>query len=289
MQPGMSEKYAGVYRQFEDRYEEYRERFGGDELAKYVIDHQEQAFIKNYSRGAYVESGLPGGSALRTKAKKFCEARNWTFAEVTGDLSLVFDLISGNWDDERFLVLEPGETLAVGGVDDVITAKGGRAGEEPGFGIDCERHYLFDEGFREFDAAVEGTFGGGLVIGVDAGGTFTDAVAVSLDDRKVLAAGKAPTTHHDLSIGIRGALQTLPAAYLSSATRLAISTTLATNAIVEEKGSRTGLILIGYDDDVAARVSTGTDDIKAVVGVVTTSAGKKPHPSMTALIATLPR
>jgi len=82
----------------------------------------------------------------------------------------------------------------------------------------------------------------------------------------VLAAGKAPTTHHDLSIGIRGALQTLPAAYLSSATRLAISTTLATNAIVEEKGSRTGLILIGYDDDVAARVSTGTDDIKAVVG-----------------------
>lgn len=266
MQPGMSEKYAGVYRQYEDRYEEYRERFGGDELAKYVIDHQEQAFIKNYSRGAYVESGLPGGSALRAKARKFCEARNWTFAEVTGDLSLVFDLISGNWDDERFLILEPGETLAVGGVDDVVTAKGGRASEEAAFGVDFERHYLYDRGFREFDTAVEGSFGGGLVIGVDAGGTFTDAVAVSLDEHRVLAAGKAPTTHHDLATGIRGALLTLPGEYLSSATRLAISTTLATNAIVEEKGSRTGLILIGYDDDVAARISIGTGDIKTVVG-----------------------
>ncbi len=265
MQPGMSEKYAGVYRQFEDRYEEYRERFGEDELAKYVIDHQEQAFIKNYSRGAFVESGLPGGNALRTKARRFCEARNWTFAEVKGDLSLVYDLISGNWDDERFLMLEPGETLAVGGVDDVITAKGGRAGEEPGFGEDYERHFLYDGGFREFDAPVEGSFGGGLVIGVDAGGTFTDAVAVSLDERRVLAAGKAPTTHHNLAEGIRGALLTLSVEHRTAATRLAISTTLATNAIVEEKGSRTGLILIGYDEDVAARITIGTGDIKAVV------------------------
>lgn len=61
MQPGMSEKYAGVYHQYEEKYEEYRQRFGGDEPARFIIEHQEQAWIRNYSRGAYVAGGLPGG------------------------------------------------------------------------------------------------------------------------------------------------------------------------------------------------------------------------------------
>ncbi len=263
MQPGMSEKYAGVYRQFEENFEAYRERYGDEETAKYIIDNQEQAWIKNYSRGAYVESGLPGGDALRRKARKFCEARCWRFEEVHGDLGLVLDLISGKWDPERFLVLEPGESLAIGGIDEVITARGGNRGEEIPFGDDYERHYLFDGDYRETittSALPEGS--ADLVLGIDAGGTFTDAVAVSLRERRVLAAGKAPTTHHDLAIGIRNALLTLPEHYRESAGRLAISTTLATNAIVEEKGSRTGLILIGYDEDVAARVTVGSGDLK---------------------------
>jgi N-methylhydantoinase A/oxoprolinase/acetone carboxylase beta subunit len=266
MQPGMSEKYAGVYKQFEEQYETYRDRFGGDDLARFIIEHQEQAWIRNYSRGAYVASGLPGGDALRKKAQRFCEARNWTFEEVAGDLSLVLDLISGNWDDERFLVLEPGESIALGGVDDVITAKGARPKEDFAFGGEYERRYLYDGAFFETDS--EDGFvpeGSDVVIGVDAGGTFTDAAVVSLRDRRVLDAGKAPTTHHDLGIGIRNALLTLPERHRKEAGRLAISTTLATNAIVEEKGSRTGLILIGYDEDVAARVAVGSGDIKAIV------------------------
>ncbi|MHB9028599.1 MAG: hydantoinase/oxoprolinase family protein, partial [Candidatus Latescibacterota bacterium] len=58
---------------------------------------------------------------------------------------------------------------------------------------------------------------------------------------------------------------TLPESLRANAGRLAISTTLATNAIVEEKGSRTGLLLIGYDEDVAARVTIGSGDLKVCV------------------------
>lgn len=266
MQPGMSEKYAGVYQQFEESFETYRERYGDDEIAKYIIDNQEQAWIKNYSRGAYVESGLPGGNVLRGKAREFCESRHWNFEEVRGDLALVRDLISGDWDPERFLVLEPGESLALGGLDEIITARGGSGGEHIFFGDDYERHSIFDHEFRETDGMAALPDGGtDLVIGIDAGGTFTDAVAVSLREQRVLAAGKAPTTHHDLSIGIRNALLKLPEHFRRTAGRLAISTTLATNAIVEEKGSRTGLLLIGYDDDVSSRVTIGSGDIKARV------------------------
>ena len=39
-------------------------------------------------------------------------------------------------------------------------------------------------------------------LGVDTGGTFTDAVIVDLDDMTVIAKKKSPTTHHDLSIGL---------------------------------------------------------------------------------------
>lgn len=271
MQPGMSEKYAGIYHQFEDNFEDYLERFGDEDSARYVIEHQEQAWIRNYSRGAYVEGGLPGGDALREKARSFCSARNWTFEEIPGDFNLIRDLVSGAWAPERFLVLDPGKTLAIGGIGDIITATGSEDGSVS-FGGSYEKSYRFDGSYSEIatgDMQLSESTGSQYktdrVIGIDAGGTYTDAVVISLRDHKVLAAAKAPTTYHDLSIGIREALLKLPEELMKNSGRIALSTTLATNAIVEEKGGRTGLLLIGYDDDVEARVTTGARDLKAVV------------------------
>jgi len=267
IQPGMSEKYAGVYHQFEENYEKYLEKFGDEETARYIIEHQEQAWIKNYSRGAYVEGGLPGGGALRKKARGFCESRNWNFEEIKGDFSLISELISGNWDTERFLVLEPGQALEIGSISDVIAAKGADK-KSADFGDDYKKSYMYDGSFREIhqDEPLYLPDTTDRVIGIDAGGTYTDAVVISLKTRTVLAAGKAPTTYHDLSSGIRKALKKLPEKLLNTAGRIAISTTLATNSIVEEKGGRTGLILIGYDQNTAARVSVGAGDVKAAVG-----------------------
>ena len=84
-----------------------------------------------------------------------------------------------------------------------------------------------------------------IIIGIDTGGTFTDAVAFDLDSRGILAKGKARTTKEDLSVGISNALDTLPPALLREACRISLSTTLATNACVEGKGCRAKLILMG--------------------------------------------
>ena len=43
-------------------------------------------------------------------------------------------------------------------------------------------------------------------IGIDTGGTYTDAVVVDLQNRSILASAKAITTHGDLSIGVAAAL-----------------------------------------------------------------------------------
>jgi len=85
-------------------------------------------------------------------------------------------------------------------------------------------------------------------IGVDTGGTYTDAVLVDTDSNEVVRRAKRPTTHHDLSIGVGQALAALftDGADPEEVAGLAVSTTLATNAIVENRGARIGLFVLGY-------------------------------------------
>ena len=43
-------------------------------------------------------------------------------------------------------------------------------------------------------------------IGIDTGGTYTDAVVVDLKNRQIAATAKAITTHGNLSLGVNEAL-----------------------------------------------------------------------------------
>ena len=84
-----------------------------------------------------------------------------------------------------------------------------------------------------------------IIIGIDTGGTYTDAVVYDNAERRVIAKGKSPTTHDELSVGIGLALDTLPPELLREAEFVALSTTLATNACVEGKGGRARLLMMG--------------------------------------------
>ena len=91
----------------------------------------------------------------------------------------------------------------------------------------------------------------GIGLGIDAGGTYTDSVLYDFTSDSVVAWSKASTTHENYAIGIEKSLENLLSkvsdAKLKKIGLVALSTTLATNAIVENKGGRVGLILIGYD------------------------------------------
>jgi N-methylhydantoinase A/oxoprolinase/acetone carboxylase beta subunit len=84
-------------------------------------------------------------------------------------------------------------------------------------------------------------------IGIDTGGTYTDAVMYDFDGGRILSAVKALTTKDDLAVGIGNALDGLPAEQLREAELIALSTTLATNACVENKGGRAKLLFISVD------------------------------------------
>ncbi|MCK0169562.1 hydantoinase/oxoprolinase family protein [Aliiroseovarius sp. S1123] len=87
-----------------------------------------------------------------------------------------------------------------------------------------------------------------LSLGVDTGGTYTDAVLIR-DEAEVIASAKSLTTRTDLAIGVGKAIQAVlekAAVAPADVAMASLSTTLATNALVEGQGGRVALIYIGF-------------------------------------------
>ncbi len=84
------------------------------------------------------------------------------------------------------------------------------------------------------------------ILGMDTGGTYTNGVIVDSIAKKVLCKAKSLTTKEDLTIGIKNCLSYLDETYYKKIALVSLSTTLATNAIVENRGCRVGLILFGH-------------------------------------------
>jgi N-methylhydantoinase A len=85
--------------------------------------------------------------------------------------------------------------------------------------------------------------GVGVEIGVDIGGTFTDVVA--REPGKAIRFLKIPTTRSDPGEGVVAALRQMKAEWgldPSSVAKFAHGTTIATNAVLERKGAKIGII-----------------------------------------------
>lgn len=92
-----------------------------------------------------------------------------------------------------------------------------------------------------------------IALGIDTGGTYTDAVLLN-DNRCVIASAKSLTTRHNLAEGIGHAIAELPQKWLSQLSLVSLSTTLATNAVVEAQGTTVLGLFAGYSDKQLSRV-----------------------------------
>ena len=89
-----------------------------------------------------------------------------------------------------------------------------------------------------------------FLLGVDTGGTYTDAVLMDADMTRIVAKAKSPTTHPDLAGGIGAAIDAVIAQARVAPGDIglvSLSTTLATNALVEGRGGRVALVFAGFD------------------------------------------
>jgi hypothetical protein len=109
--PPGPERHARLYREYVERH--------GEDNAQFLMD-SEQSWFKSYNNAAFVHLGagnIPGEWA-RTQA--CAEWLGWQCDFQVGDPALLEALLAGPWDDERFLVLNPGESFRMTADERVI-------------------------------------------------------------------------------------------------------------------------------------------------------------------------
>lgn len=83
------------------------------------------------------------------------------------------------------------------------------------------------------------------ILGIDTGGSYTDSVVIEAESKKIVHKNKVLTTPRNLKECIEASFQAINPLYLKNISMVCLSTTLATNSIVENRGCHEGLILIG--------------------------------------------
>ncbi len=95
-------RYDAIYREYVEKY--------GEDNAKYLLEVM-HGWIEEYDRAAYVDLGFLDSTRYKEYTRQLAAARGWEYVEFRGDPRLVIDLLDGNWDRERFLVVEAGEAV----------------------------------------------------------------------------------------------------------------------------------------------------------------------------------
>jgi len=102
LQPG-PERIAEAHRRYTAKY--------GAENAAFLME-TEMSWYRQYSRATYVDWDLPGAGRYREYTRDCARCLGWQFDERRGDPTLLRDYLEGRWDEERFLAVRPGETIA---------------------------------------------------------------------------------------------------------------------------------------------------------------------------------
>lgn len=88
---------------------ELAKKFDADEV-DYLVE-AERSLWAAHGHAVYLELGTADAKAEADYARRCAEGLGWTFEHVTGDATLLRDLLWGSWDEERFQTIMPGQRL----------------------------------------------------------------------------------------------------------------------------------------------------------------------------------
>ncbi len=221
------------------------ELYGKDD-AEHIQDFF-SSWQKNYSRAAFIDTGIEQKNKRYAQlAQNMADDLGWRYERLAGTHHLLKTLLTTRLTSDEILLVPAnymtvwdavGNGLAASTVckeaedmlDNVLylAEDGSRVTEQ-----------IYLEGLEERSERAE------LGIGIDAGGTYTDVVLYDFVQQRVLKKAKAATTKWDFTIGINAAIEALELEDPAKIDLVNLSTTMATNSIVEGRGQKVGLLIM---------------------------------------------
>jgi len=94
---------------YEKLYQQYLEQYGQDN-AEFLME-TEQHWFKTYDRATYVDLGVDATESDLAYTQGCADWLKWKYDRQHGDPALLCALLSGPWDEERFVIVQPGQTI----------------------------------------------------------------------------------------------------------------------------------------------------------------------------------
>ena len=206
----------------------------GEQVADRTIEFL-SSWQKNYQRAAYIDTGSRKGTRPQRHAREMAAAYGWKYEKIDGSPALFEKMLTGTATTDELLWVPPYHAIEFDAISGALSA-------HP-LWTDLSDGEETTVVYAQEQARPAATVRIGL--GIDAGGTYTDAVIYDFSNGETLCKGKALTTRWDFTIGIGRALaKLLDSGRLQEVEMVALSTTLATNAIVEGDGQKVGLLIM---------------------------------------------
>ncbi len=210
----------------------------GEENAEAIRDFL-TSWQRNYQRAAYIDTGLGQRRKYADLAQAMAKEFGWKYEELAGTHDLLTELVTARHSTDHVLYVPPHHVTTHEPIHHLLQAVPIWEARASASSNDCT---LVFEGAPNGASEPASQVKRGL--GIDAGGTYTDVVLYDFEDGAVLAKAKSRTTKWDFSVGIGKALDALNLEPPLDVDLVSVSTTLATNAIVENRGQKVGLLIL---------------------------------------------
>ncbi len=115
--PQSVQRRTGLDMTLEDLVAKY-----GEDNARYLWEQLRQ-FHQRYHTLVFIEMGIEPDDRFERQVREEAARRGWRFQKVQGDLRLIRNLVDGQWDEEDFLVVPPGNRIAPSFDERIIVAE----------------------------------------------------------------------------------------------------------------------------------------------------------------------
>jgi hypothetical protein len=94
----------------------------GEESADWLLD-QFEGFTRHYGRLAYIAMPVDAAQKWEAEARDIAARNNWQYDRLDGDPGWLKRLLSGEWNEDEFLMLQPGERVTIAADERLIAAE----------------------------------------------------------------------------------------------------------------------------------------------------------------------